>query len=42
MGRDLVLIAVCMAGILGGVCVPDMAAVFSPYVLQCMMVILFF
>ena len=35
------LIAVCLAGILGGVSIPETAAVFSPYVLQCMMVILF-
>lgn len=41
MGRDLLLIAVSLAGIVGGVSMPETAAVFSPYVLQCMMVILF-
>jgi len=41
MGRDFILIVVCLAGIAGGVSMPEKAAVFSPYVLQCMMAILF-
>ena len=41
MGRDLLLIAVSLTGIVGGVAIPEMAMIFSPYILQCMMVILF-
>ena len=41
MGRDLLLIAVALTGIAGGVTLPQMAAVFSPYILHCMMLILF-
>jgi BASS family bile acid:Na+ symporter len=40
-GRDLLLIAVALAGIAGGVALPGMAGVFSPYVLYFMMAILF-
>jgi predicted Na+-dependent transporter len=40
-GRDLLLIAVALVGIAGGVALPGMAGVFSPYVLYFMMAILF-
>jgi predicted Na+-dependent transporter len=40
-GRDLLLIAVAMAGIAGGVALPRMAGVFSPCILYFMMAILF-
>jgi predicted Na+-dependent transporter len=40
-GSDLLLIAVALAGIAGGVALPGMAGVFSPYVLYFMMAILF-
>ncbi len=40
-GRDLLLIAVALAGIAGGVALPGIAGVFSPYVLYFMMAILF-
>jgi bile acid:Na+ symporter, BASS family len=40
-GRDLLLIAVALAGIAGGVALPGMAGVFSPYILYFMMAILF-
>jgi predicted Na+-dependent transporter len=40
-GRDLLLIAVALAGIAGGVAMPGMAGVFSPYILYFMMAILF-
>jgi bile acid:Na+ symporter, BASS family len=41
MGRDLLLIAVSLTGIVGGVALPETAAIFSPYILQYMMMILF-
>ncbi len=40
-GRDLLLIAVALVGIAGGVALPEMASVLSPYVLYFMMAILF-
>ena len=40
-GRDLLLIAVALAGIAGGVALPGIAGVCSPYVLYFMMAILF-
>lgn len=40
-GRDLLLIAVALVGIAGGVALPGPAGVFTPYVLYFMMTILF-
>lgn len=41
VNRDLMLIAVALAGIAGGVALPESAGMLSPYILHLMMVILF-